>query len=817
MKQPALAPALFLVIGILATVPTLDTPVRLSLFALAVATLVWLHHRQLNTVLCLLALVAGALRHGGYEYLYLSPEISRHSYLWAHHGEARLKVESIPRQNAFTDGPQPNWSTQFIASIRSFTEPNKTVTLRGQVWVEINSTNRLEIELHDTFRMDGVLRLPPIQNQPSGFDLRSHLHRQGIYRVFHVSITDSPSLKKIESGNKRSMTRRFQSWASAKLSNDIAGNKRSLALIRAMALGDKSSLSRPDRDLFSKTGTMHLFAISGLHIGIITAILFTLLKTIRLPLVAAVVLTLGFIWFFVQATGNQPSAARAAVMASVLLVGKALQRPSQLLNALFLAASLLLLHDSHQLFQVGFQLSFMVVLGLALSTHFMQFGGEPPKDNSLATDGMAASSLKWGHRPSRSLRKLWATSLIAWLFSTPIIARDFGILTPVAVLINPVAIIAASLSLMSVTGSLISHAAHLEPLGILFNHAATLWMSALTSLCEVAVDLPFAWSFIPKPPLSLCFLLILSTLIWSSWKTARRTYTLPAQLLTILTVIALGSMNHWLPLNPTLTISSSSQGDWSYYNKAGIKSDLIIDTGRANRPRSGLFSWLQCLGMENLPHLILTHGDIHHTGGCISLLSQLPIIPEGNVFTPIHRSRSKSYQSTIEWLRRTQIPVIPASAGQRIGDWTVIHPQADSDFSHADNQCTVIQTVLSGVTLCHLSDLGLEGQRQLIERHPTVQADIVIASPTTRGQPLEPFLLETLQPQLILLTGSVRPSWNSQSLTTKSRLSQNRAILLTTEWEGWIELRATLSGIQVTSARGTHVEIVPRSPSKEGL
>ena len=84
------------------------------------------------------------------------------------------------------------------------------------------------------------------------------------------------------------------------------------------------------------------------------------------------------IWFYVALTGWPASAIRATVMLTVVIVGWALRRPSDLLNSLFAAALIILLWEPRQLFQAGFQLSFFVVLCIILTLPALRELGQPP-------------------------------------------------------------------------------------------------------------------------------------------------------------------------------------------------------------------------------------------------------------------------------------------------------------------------------------------------------------------------------------------------------------------------------------------------------
>ena len=111
---------------------------------------------------------------------------------------------------------------------------------------------------------------------------------------------------------------------------------------------------------------MHLFAIDGLRIVLISGMLVALLRVLQVSRAWCGLVAIPLIWFYTAATGWESSAIRASVMMTVVLGGWALQRPGDTINSLAAAAFIILLWEPRQLFQASFQLSFFVVLVIAL-------------------------------------------------------------------------------------------------------------------------------------------------------------------------------------------------------------------------------------------------------------------------------------------------------------------------------------------------------------------------------------------------------------------------------------------------------------------
>src|SRR5207249_923391 len=229
----------------------------------------------------------------------------------------------------------------------------------------------------------------------------------------------------------------FRDWAQRTLARGLGPEDESLRLLWAMVLGWKPALTQEVSQPFMRTGTLHIFAISGLHIALIAWILVNLLRLIQVPRGPCGAIVIPLIWFYTAVTGWQASAIRSTVMMTIIVAGWALKRPSHLLNSLAAAALIILIWDPQQLFQAGFQLSFFVVLGLALITPSL----EKVRQSLLKTDPLLPDELRprwqrWFRTLASHVTAGLATSFAAWIGSLPLIAYYFYMVTPVSLFAN---------------------------------------------------------------------------------------------------------------------------------------------------------------------------------------------------------------------------------------------------------------------------------------------------------------------------------------------------------------------------------------------
>ncbi len=223
----------------------------------------------------------------------------------------------------------------------------------------------LEIPVDECHRMDFVAAVKPLSHDmdlPDEIDYNESLALRGVVGECYV-VPDSVRRVNPEPGLLNDI-RRFRKDVSAAIAAGSLSPEATDFLIATIA-GEREILTIGHRDLFSKAGLAHLLALSGLHVGIMAALLSWLLFPVALwrrwP---ACVLTMAVLWAFAVMTGLSPSVTRSVIMCSVFLVSVMLQREWSPVNALCIAALIILLCAPYSLFSLGFQMSFMAVLSI---------------------------------------------------------------------------------------------------------------------------------------------------------------------------------------------------------------------------------------------------------------------------------------------------------------------------------------------------------------------------------------------------------------------------------------------------------------------
>ena len=497
----------------------------------------------------------------------------------------------------------------------------------------------------------GVLGPPPGPRADGLFDARSYYQHDAIYYQLRSASEDAWSIGPGTPSRKMPLSDRFSAWARKTLALGLGREDAPLRLIWTLALDWKAPLTATVEEPFMRAGTYHIFAVDGLRIGLLAGIGVGLLRALRLPRALCGLLVIPVIWFYAGLTGWPASAVRAAIMMSIVIVGWASHRPSDLVNSLFAAAFIILLWDPGQLFQPGFQLSFMVVLCIAVLLPLVR---NLFRSWVFQKDPFLPETLKprWPpllHAAACFAIDTFALSLAAWLGSMPLAAAYFHLFTPISVPANFLVVPVTALALMSSIGSLLT-GAWLPGLAVLFNHSSWFFMNCIIELSRWAAQWP-PGAFNVSTPAPVTFVLYYLVLfsVLTGWIFRSRIKWAVAVAILGLSVCWLAQWAaenktarlHFLPLNG---------GSAIFADNAGSRESLLFDCGNAAAAESVVKPFLRAQGVNTLDSFALTVGHVQDSGGAKVVLTNFS---PGRVFINSVRDRSPAYRDVIDEIKQT--------------------------------------------------------------------------------------------------------------------------------------------------------------------
>ncbi len=247
---------------------------------------------------------------------------------------------------------------------------------RSEGCVNIYFANSVEVEalrVGEKVRFEAVIENPRNAGNPAEFDVERYMRLKGVSGSVFLPVGGWQS---VGMGNVSLQMRALA------LRDDIVkmyerqgfeGN--ALSLLAAFSVGEKRGFSQELKEVYSDAGVSHLLALSGLHLGLFYMVVVTLLGFAggsRKWYIARELFALLLLWVFAFVAGLTPSIVRAAVLFSLVSVGRCLRRDSSSLNSLAFAAMVMLLFSPRLLFDISFQLSFSAVLAIILLTPWLR-------------------------------------------------------------------------------------------------------------------------------------------------------------------------------------------------------------------------------------------------------------------------------------------------------------------------------------------------------------------------------------------------------------------------------------------------------------
>ncbi|MBU1871522.1 MAG: ComEC family competence protein [Candidatus Omnitrophica bacterium] len=388
------------------------------------------------------------------------------------------KSEPVVLKGIVNSFPQAGLNrSSFILSAEELSWAGKIYPVCGRVLVKV--FRREKASYAERVVLRGNL-FRPYQPKNSGFQYRDYLENQGIYSILSVS-----SNKPIEYlGVQRAYSIVHSIYKiRQKCSDFLFANLKApqAAILSAMILGERSKIPAQLRRLFIQTGTVHILAISGLHVGIIAFILELLLKALGLKRRLRYVVIIALLGVYCFLTGARPSVIRATLMAIILLTGFLLKREIQIYYSLSLVALAILIFSPRQLFNLGFQLSFISVLSIIylspMIKNFLIFKFNADNHKNILFKFFTSA---------------FSVSLAAWLATAPLVLYYFRIISPVAVLANLV--IVPYLSLVIVLGLILIFFGLSFPfLSAVFSGPANLSLIVLVEIIKLFSQIPGAY------------------------------------------------------------------------------------------------------------------------------------------------------------------------------------------------------------------------------------------------------------------------------------------------------------------------------------
>jgi competence protein ComEC len=689
---------------------------------------------------------------------------------------------------------------RFSLKVQAVQQNEQWVPATGTVLVFVSDAREVApLRYGDLIRFSGVLRVPAEARNPGAFDWRGWLEQRGIHFTATIRKDDLLDVVAHDQGNPViAMSLRLSRYLERSLHVGLENQPKLAGALAGMVIGQRSEIPTDTYKDFQRTGVFHVFAINGLHVGLVTGIVLIVLRLARIPRRWCAVAAVPALVLYVFATGAHPGAVRALIMACALLVGWMLVRPADTLNSLAAAALVILVYDPTQLFNGGFLLSFSVVLAIVTLTPRI----EAPLLPWIGTDPFLPDEFvpKWRKKIERPLRRvvqLLSCSVAAWLGLVPLMALYFNLFTPISVIANllviPLLGCIIALGLLAALG----HAASAW-VALTLNHANSFLIAAMVRGVNWLGVVPFGHRFVQAPPVWFVWLYYgIGVLALSKWISAQRRRLMAAFAVPVM-IVAL--FVHDAPSNEIdLTVLSLSDGASIFARVLGSRHDLLIDGGGGWDGMHIVVPFLRSEGVNRLDATVLTCGDKSHAAGLTVVAAEVP--SRQAVWSGI-LSRSKYCSEWVNQIKARKIPLRAVEAGDDLSSVTNVHihvlnPLDGMMSSRADDNSLVLSVEYGPTRVLLMSDAGATVERRILKQFGGFHADVIVKGQNGKEQSCTADFLDAVSPKTVVQVVNMNDTHHYPEPALRDRCAQRGITYLRTDDDGAVTIRLTKSGCEV--------------------
>lgn len=611
--------------------------------------------------------------------------------------------------------------------------PDARVDVSGRIRVSV-ARRLTHVRQGDQVTVLGEVAGLPTQRNPGESNVGDSLRRQQLRGIIRVQ---RPELVEIISRSEDPFLA-AAGWlrlrCEASLQRCLAGT--SLSIASALLIGDRSMISRDVRASFVESGTMHLLAISGLHIGILTGFIFACCRLCGWSDRQSVGFVLALLAVYLAVADLRPPVIRACVLVSIWSVGKLLRRPSFSANSLAAAAIVVLALNPTNLFDVGAQLSFLAVAAILWLIAVRQNSGTP--DVAAESDNSGGSEVllpKWRQfliPVWRWLGTAYLTTGTIWLLTMPLVAAAFNVVPVIGLLVNVLLIpfVGAALCIGFVSLVLgVVHPVLAVPTGYFFD----LLLNVLLTAVEAASGFKYGHFYVSAPPqwwLLGIYSLVATAMLWMVWRRGSPWVWTGAVLWALFGITL--SMQPAERSGLRCTFLSVGHG-LSVLIETPSGKTLLYDAGSLADSRKATRAVEQALwerGWRRIDTVVISHADIDHYNGVADLFNTFAI---GSVnYAPQFLDESQPGTVEIRAMAMehgTGVEEISAGDQLRLDPQLtirVLQPEAGFEYSSDNASSVVLEIEYQKRRILLTGDLENEGLFHLMNR-PGRRADILLS------------------------------------------------------------------------------------------
>lgn len=656
----------------------------------------------------------------------------------------------------------PSFDGQKTAFILE-TQPKNTYLRNVQVFCFFPA----EVQKGDRVEIRGKLVRPSLPGNPGEFNYRAHLEQKRVYYL--LSLSQPQELRLVEkargfnalvNGARRHATQLFHTVLQEK----------EAAVLQGMLLGITDEIDPVDYLAYQKSGIVHVFSVSGLHIGFLLLLNAWITSLLGFSRRGKLLFAITWLLFYASMVGWPPEVGRSVIMALLGLVAYYAGRENQLPDSLGLAGIIILLINPTTLFQISFQLTFMATLGLVYLLPRLK------------------SQLGYHSR-------LWDAMLVpicAQLAVLPLTAFHFNLLSPLSLFINiPVAYLSGG---AVIAGFIALPLGAVHPdLASLFLYPAAWFLDVIQALNQLFLAIPVSYLWVRTPGIGFVALyylglwLLLAAIPGRLNSLQGRTGILVMAVFFLVLLFPAG----WLDRGKTeLTFLDVGQGD-AMLVKTPRGKFILIDGGGSEFSdigRKKVLPYLHHRGIHQLLLVINTHPDTDHLQGLQSVVEEIPV---QYAAIPASRAENSAYDAFKKELQKKCTPIKGLKQGE---SWTldsechltVYHPPADLSDQNNNEHSLVILFAFRDFFALLTGDVGSEVLASLEQEGLTGPVTVVKAAHHGSKNSFLPGFYQQLQPGWVVVSAGRDNRFGHPHACLMEELKRQHIPLLRTDRDGAI-------------------------------
>ncbi len=696
---------------------------------------------------------------------------------------------------------------RFHLRVTAFSTANdsdgKMSPARGRVVVTTTREAGLGIGYGDRIRLRGRVQVPDPARNPGGFDYREYLERKGIQRV--VRVRGGDEIERLGGGG--SVAWRVVYGVRGRLERALDYGRMSedsRAFLKGVLLGKRRAISEELEEALVYTNTVHVLAISGLHVAIVALAVHRVFRAVFLPRWAASVLTVAVVALYAAMTGGRPSVVRASVMMGVILMAPVVRREADTLNSLALAAVVILLFRPLDVFSPGFQLSFVAAGAVVmLAPRLIEWAAE--RWHLRPEPGVDVPEWRMPiNRVALTGVQLLAVCVAAYVAVAPLTAFHFNRFAPLSFIPN-VAVVALMGLIVplgmaaAIVGQVCSFAA-----GVL-NAVNGALIGGLSRVVVLTSNLRFIHLNVRSAPVLVLGAYYGVLVAVGFAHGASRTM----RVALVAVLAAVGGVALWSPVVgghdcAEVVVLDVGKGE-SIFVRTREGRRILIDGGMvvgSDPGRWTIMPFLRSRGYNRLDAVVLTHYDADHYGGLTHVVEHIGVrrfIVRGG---PESR-KAGHVAGLLRLVERRGIPVERLEAGDRltpVGDTPIVAlwPDGTLPGTTSENNASIVLRVDEGSGVLLTSDIERDTERRLVSGQAGRLAAGVLKVPHQGSKwSSTPEFLGAVGPRLAIITADRFHIHPHPAPETVVRYESLGIMVLRTDEHGAITVRLTPDGVRV--------------------